>query len=68
MYPRIEVLDPFTNRERWRWQPVELPVVPVYPITCPRDTDWPTDTAMDCICPDLVTIELPFTNPWFMVT
>jgi murein DD-endopeptidase MepM/ murein hydrolase activator NlpD len=33
---------PFTITVKWVWQPVDHPVVPTRPTTCPRVTCWPT--------------------------
>ena len=34
---------PLTRTSKWRWQPVDHPVVPTVPIRCPRVTDWPEE-------------------------
>src|SRR4029079_10692019 len=33
---------PLTITVMWVWQPVDQPVVPIRPTTCPRPTAWPT--------------------------
>ena len=33
---------PLTITVMWVWQPVDQPVVPMSPITWPRETAWPT--------------------------
>ena len=33
--------EPFCSTVKCRWQPVDQPVVPTYPMTWPRSTCWP---------------------------
>lgn len=35
---------PLTQTPKWRWVPVDAPVVPISPMTCPRRTTWPGST------------------------
>ncbi len=36
--------EPLMWTSKWRWQAVELPVLPTRPMSWPASTDWPTET------------------------
>lgn len=56
---------PFSRVSKCKWQPVELPVVPTWPISCPRLT-CPPVTAKDCRWLYVVASDVPRSTPWSM--